>query len=61
MEKIEIDDSYRRQFRDMLMREIEKTGEYETVRLSPSGLTIMVRAFDSFEYRIRLTVTGYEV
>lgn len=61
MEKIEIDDRYRRQFRDMLMREIEKSGEYETVRLSQSGLTIIVRAFDSFEYRISLNVAGYEV
>jgi len=60
MEKIELDDKYKKQFRDILRRAIEQLNEYQSVKLSDDGRQIIVRAFDSFEYRISLNVTGYE-
>lgn len=60
MEKIELDDRYKKQFRDILRRAIEELKEYRLVKLSDDGRQIIVKTYDSFEYRISLNVTGYE-
>jgi hypothetical protein len=61
MIKVEVDNKLKHQFRDVLVRAIQATKEYQSVKLDKSGDYIIVRTYDAYEFRIRVNVAGYEM